>query len=67
MCTLTLQCLGWVLKHETPSMKEHIKDITISIFQLLHRYAAAGLSKGDNFDLVVAAFKVSYFAYICLN
>lgn len=30
-----------------------------SIFAILHKYAASGLSKGDNFDLVVAAFKVS--------
>lgn len=58
MCTLTIQCLSWVLKYELPSMKEYIKDITVSMFELLHKYAAAGLSKGDNFDLVVAAFKV---------
>lgn len=46
------------MKYELPSMKEYIKDITVSMFELLHKYAAAGLSKGDNFDLVVAAFKV---------
>lgn len=57
MCTLTLQCLGWVVKYDIPAMQEHMKDITKSIFELLHKYAAAGLSKGDNFDLVVAAFK----------
>lgn len=27
------------------------------MFNILHKYAAAGLSKGDNFDLVMAAFK----------
>ena len=39
-------------------MKNNIKEITDSIFDFLHKYGAAGLSKGDNFDLVVAAFKV---------
>ncbi|GLV33838.1 uncharacterized protein CBL_11277 [Carabus blaptoides fortunei] len=57
MCTLTIQCLSWVMKYELPAMKEHIKEISAAMFELLHKYAAAGLSKGDNFDLVVAAFK----------
>lgn len=57
---LTLQCLSWIMKYELPSMKEEVKGITESIFGILHKYASAGLSKGDNFDLVVAAFKVSY-------
>lgn len=40
-------------------MKENIAEITEAVFGILHKYASAGLSKGDNFDLVVAAFKVS--------
>lgn len=48
------------MKYDLPSMKEEIKEITESIFKILHKYASAGLSKGDNFDLVVAAFKVSH-------
>lgn len=39
------------------SVKESISDVCSSIFEILHKYAAAGLSKGDNFDLVMAAFK----------
>lgn len=58
MCTLTLHCLSLILKFDLPSLQEHIKDIAKSVFDLLHKYAAAGLSKGDNFDLVVAAFKM---------
>lgn len=58
LSTVALQCLSWVLKYELPSLKDNIKDITKAIFDILHKYAAAGLSKGDNFDLVVAAFKV---------
>ncbi|KAL2713487.1 small subunit processome component 20 [Vespula squamosa] len=57
LCTLTLQCLSWVLKMDLMSVHESISDICSSIFEILHKYAAAGLSKGDNFDLVMAAFK----------
>ncbi|KAL3285278.1 hypothetical protein HHI36_019388 [Cryptolaemus montrouzieri] len=57
LSTVTLQCLNWFFKYELPSMKEHIKDIAADMFLILHKYAASGLSKGDNFDLVVAAFK----------
>lgn len=39
-------------------MEENVKGIAESMFAILHKYASAGLSKGDNFDLVVAAFKV---------
>lgn len=34
---------------------------------LLHKYASAGLSKGDNFDLVMAAFKVTYKSNIYIS
>lgn len=57
MCTLTLQCLSWLLKYDLPSMKENVKIIAKEMFGILHKYAAAGLSKGDNFNLVVATFK----------
>lgn len=59
LSTLALQCLSWVMKYDLPTMKDNVKEITDAIFKILHQYAAAGLSKGDNFDLVVAAFKVS--------
>lgn len=54
---ISLQCLSWLLRIDLPSLRDNIADITSSIFGLLHKFAAAGLSKGDNFDLVVAAFK----------
>ncbi|KAK9881414.1 hypothetical protein WA026_016304 [Henosepilachna vigintioctopunctata] len=57
VCTVTLKCLSCIFKYDLPSLKEHIKKITSDIFAILHKYAAEGLSKGDNFDLVVAAFK----------
>lgn len=58
LTTLALQCLCWILKFELPSLKNSIKEITKNVFAILHKYAAAGLCKGDNFDLVMAAFKV---------
>lgn len=42
-------------------MKENIVEIVESMFEILHKYAAAGLSKGDNFELVMAAFKVLFY------
>ncbi|XP_054276631.1 small subunit processome component 20 homolog [Macrosteles quadrilineatus] len=56
--SISLQCLCWVVKFDLPTLKTKLEDITDSVFKLLHKYAAAGLSKGDNFDLVMAAFKV---------
>lgn len=46
------------MKYNLPSVKENVKDISDAIFEILHKYAAASLSKGENYDLVVAAFKV---------
>lgn len=57
LTTLTLQCLIWTMKYDLPSMAQLAAPITKDIFSLLHKYASAGLSKGDNFDLVMAAFK----------
>ncbi|XP_016914705.1 small subunit processome component 20 homolog [Apis cerana] len=57
LTTLSLQCLNWLLRMDLSSMQESISNICTSIFDLLHKYAAAGLNKGDNFDLVMAGFK----------
>lgn len=57
LCTIALQCLNWMLKMDLTSMHASISDICTSMFGILHKYAAAGLSKGDNFDLVTATFK----------
>ncbi|CAK9797535.1 Small subunit processome component 20 homolog [Anthophora quadrimaculata] len=57
LSTLSLQCLSWLLKMDLSLVRETISDICESIFNILHKYAAAGLSKGDNFDLVMAGFK----------
>ncbi|XP_017792054.1 PREDICTED: small subunit processome component 20 homolog [Habropoda laboriosa] len=57
LSTLSLQCLSWLLKMNLSLVQETISDICESIFSILHKYAAASLSKGDNFDLVMAGFK----------
>nr|CAD7588809.1 unnamed protein product [Timema genevievae] len=57
LATLCIQCLSWVLKMDLPSIRANIDSISSSLFALLHKYAVAGLSKGDNFSLVVATFK----------
>ncbi|KAH1010705.1 small subunit processome component 20 homolog [Dendroctonus ponderosae] len=57
LCSLTLQCLQWVMKYDIPSMEKNIKPVVKEMFSILHKYSCSGLSKGDNFDLVVAAFK----------
>lgn len=55
---MAIQCLNWVLKIESlSSVAIYISDICKSIFEILHKYGAAGLSKGDNYDLVMASFK----------
>lgn len=46
------------MKYELPAVKQNVKEISEAIFDILHKYAAATLSKGENFDLVMAAFKV---------
>lgn len=64
LTTVALHCMSWILKMDLPALRQNIQNISASIFKLLHKYAAAGLSKGDNFDLVVAAFKVSLLEFL---
>lgn len=54
---MALQCLNWILKMDLTSIHTLISDICAAMFTILHQYSAAGLSKGDNFDLVMATFK----------
>lgn len=43
------------------SVNNNIKELSTTFLEILHKYAVAGLSKGDNYDLVMAAFKVHPF------
>ncbi|KAJ8667479.1 hypothetical protein QAD02_009142 [Eretmocerus hayati] len=57
LSTSALQCLSWILKRDLPTVQSSVSEICSSIFNILHKYAVAGLSKGDNYDLVMAGFK----------
>ncbi|KAL1456497.1 hypothetical protein WDU94_001226 [Cyamophila willieti] len=55
--SLSIQCLTILIKQDLPSIRDHITGITTNVFTLLHKYAAQGMGKGDNYELVLAAFK----------
>ncbi|CAH1392234.1 unnamed protein product [Nezara viridula] len=57
ICTLVVQCLPWLSRMKLSSFSVYLWAFYKSMFQILHRYACAGLSKGDNYDLVMATFK----------
>lgn len=57
LSTVALQCLNWMLKMDLASMQASISDICTAMFSILHKYTTVGLSKGENFDLVMATFK----------
>ncbi|XP_011256579.2 small subunit processome component 20 homolog [Camponotus floridanus] len=57
LCTVALKCLSWMLKMDLTLKFVLISEICTSMFKILHKYATAELSKGDNFDLVKATFK----------
>ena len=60
VATTTLRCLGWLIKFPLPALKKNMTAITNHLFVLLRNYAAAGAAKGDNFELVLMCFKVSW-------
>lgn len=57
LSTMALQCLNWMLKMDLASIQSSMSKICTAMFDILHKYAAPGLSKGNNFDLVMATFK----------
>ncbi|KAJ8865827.1 hypothetical protein PR048_033349 [Dryococelus australis] len=63
---LSLQCFRWVLKMDLPSMRMNVSKVADSLFTILHKYAVAGLSKGDNFTLAVTVL-VRDSKYHCIS
>ncbi|XP_026828311.1 small subunit processome component 20 homolog [Ooceraea biroi] len=57
LSTVALQCLNWMLKMDLASMQTSISSICTAMFSILYKYTTVGLSRGDNFDLVMATFK----------
>lgn len=49
-------------------MKNNIKVISASLFEIIHKYATGQNCTGDNADLVMSAFKVNlYIYYLIMN
>lgn len=51
--------MNWLLKRDLPSVKENIKLISESLFEIIHKYATGQNCTGDNAELVMSAFKVN--------
>lgn len=56
--TTSLRCFGLLLRMPLPSLRQHMRHLSQSLFVLLHKYAGAGMKQGQNFELLVLAFKV---------
>ena len=55
--TIALRCLCWVVKFTLPSLKTHVLDIASRLFKLLKNHARTGGASGDNYEMVLSAFK----------
>ncbi|XP_076304449.1 small subunit processome component 20 homolog isoform X2 [Tachypleus tridentatus] len=58
LISTTLRCLTWILKYPLPSLKMHVPKICKLSFMLLNKYAGPGMGQGENFEMVVACFKM---------
>ncbi|XP_075529751.1 small subunit processome component 20 homolog [Dermacentor variabilis] len=56
--TISLRCFGPLLRMPLPSLRQHMRKLSQSLFVLLHKYSGAGMKQGPNFELLVLAFKV---------
>ena len=64
--TLALRCLCWVIKFPLPSLKTYVLDIASHLFKLLKNHARTGGASGDNYEMVLSAFKVCGFTLVQL-
>ncbi|XP_048578586.1 small subunit processome component 20 homolog isoform X2 [Nematostella vectensis] len=55
--TLALRCLCWIVKFPLPSLDKLVPQIAKLLFKLLKKYAMAGAKIGDNYEMVLSAFK----------
>ncbi|XP_070382892.1 small subunit processome component 20 homolog [Dermacentor albipictus] len=56
--TISLRCFAPLLRMPLPSLRQHMRKLSQSLFVLLHKYSGAGMKQGPNFELLVLAFKV---------
>lgn len=57
--TVSLRCVSWLIKFPLPSLNRCVPTIGKLLFNLLKNYAKAGAKVGENFEMVLSAFKVN--------
>lgn len=57
--TISLRCVSWLVKFPLPSLNRCVPTIGKLLFNLLKNYAKAGAKVGENFEMVLSAFKVN--------
>lgn len=56
--TISLRCVSWLVKFPLPSLNHCVPTMGKLLFNLLKNYAKAGAKVGENFEMVLSAFKV---------
>ena len=57
--TISLRCVSGLVKFPLPSLTRCVPKIGKNLFKLLKNYAKAGAKVGENFEMVLSAFKVN--------
>ncbi|XP_068744813.1 small subunit processome component 20 homolog [Montipora capricornis] len=55
--TISLRCVSGLVKFPLPSLTRCVPKIGKNLFKLLKNYAKAGAKVGENFEMVLSAFK----------
>ena len=56
--TISLRCVSWLVKFPLPSLNKHVPTMGKLLFNILKNYAKAGAKVGENFEMLLSAFKV---------
>ena len=56
--TISLRCVSWLVKFPLPSLNKHVPTMGKLLFNILKNYAKAGAKVGENFEMLISAFKV---------
>ena len=62
--TISLRCVSWLVKFALPSLTRCVPTMGKLLFKLLKNYAKAGAKVGENFEMVLSAFKVRFLSHI---
>lgn len=62
--TISLRCVSWLVKFPLPSLTRCVPTMGKLLFKLLKNYAKAGAKVGENFEMVLSAFKVRLLSHI---